>query len=151
MYLLSYPSFVCINHKDAFHSNNKWCAQRIIEFTDEKLTWHLKVKPKVQIEDGFINITFRRICFLYFECLTIIVCEEIWQGQLTQTYRSTMAWKMIYRWYSHKAEPDDNKFNEIWLRQLQPRIQNFSQEEACDRGSGVGRWGRGGRWSDKGG
>ena len=37
-----------MNHKDTCLSDNKWCAQRIIEFTDEKL------KPKVQIEDGFI-------------------------------------------------------------------------------------------------
>ena len=37
LYLISNLIFVCINHKD------KWCAQRIIEFTDEKL------KPKVQI------------------------------------------------------------------------------------------------------
>ena len=40
-----------INHKDTCKSDNKLCAQRIIEFTDEKL------KPKVQIEDGFIYST----------------------------------------------------------------------------------------------
>ena len=42
--------YVCINHKDTFYSDKKWCAQRIIHFTDEKL------KTKVQIEDGFIYI-----------------------------------------------------------------------------------------------
>ena len=42
--------YVCINHKDTFYSDNKWCEQRIIQFTDEKL------KTKVQIEDGFIYI-----------------------------------------------------------------------------------------------
>ena len=50
LYLISNHIFVCINHKDTFQSDNKWCAQRIIEFTDEKL------KTKVQIEDGFIYI-----------------------------------------------------------------------------------------------
>ena len=50
LYLISNRIFVCINHRDTFYSNNKWCAQKIIEFTDEKL------KPKVQIEDGFIYI-----------------------------------------------------------------------------------------------
>ena len=38
-----------INHKDICLSDNKWCVQKIIEFSDEKL------KPKVQIEDGSIN------------------------------------------------------------------------------------------------
>ena len=33
-----------------FFSDNKGCAQRFIEFTDENL------KPKVQIEDEFIYI-----------------------------------------------------------------------------------------------
>ena len=47
-YLISNHIFVYINHKDTCNSDNKWCAQRIIEFTDEKL------KLKVQIEDGFI-------------------------------------------------------------------------------------------------
>ena len=46
--VLSY--YVCINHKNTFYSDNKWCAQRIIQVTDEKL------KTKVQIEDGFIYI-----------------------------------------------------------------------------------------------
>ena len=50
-YLISYHICVCINHTDTCQSDNKWCAQRIIEFTDEKL------KPKVQIEDGFIYST----------------------------------------------------------------------------------------------
>ena len=50
LYLISNNFFVSINHKDTFESDNKWCAQSIIEFTDEKL------KPKVQIEDGFIYI-----------------------------------------------------------------------------------------------
>ena len=50
LYLISNHIFVCINHKDTFKSGNKWCAHRIIEFTDEKL------KPKVQIEVGFIYI-----------------------------------------------------------------------------------------------
>ena len=50
LYLISNHIFVCINHKDMFKSNIKWCAQRIIKFTDEKL------KPKVQIKDGFFYI-----------------------------------------------------------------------------------------------
>ena len=33
-----------------FYSDNKWCAQRFIKFTDEKL------KLNVQIEDGYISI-----------------------------------------------------------------------------------------------
>ena len=49
-YLISNHIFVCINHKDTCKSDSKWCAQRIIEFTDEKL------KQKVQIEDRFIYI-----------------------------------------------------------------------------------------------
>ena len=49
-YLISNHNFVWINHKDTCKSDNKWWAQRIIEFTDEKL------KPKVQIEDRFIYI-----------------------------------------------------------------------------------------------
>ena len=40
--------FVHFKRKDTFYSDNKWCAQRFIEFTDEQL------EPKVQIEDGFI-------------------------------------------------------------------------------------------------
>ena len=48
-YLLSNHIFVCFNQKDAFLSDNKWFAQRMIEFTDRKL------KPKVH-EDGFIYI-----------------------------------------------------------------------------------------------
>ena len=44
LYLISNHIFVCINHKDTFYSDYKWCAQRILEFTDEKL------KPKIQIE-----------------------------------------------------------------------------------------------------
>ena len=39
-------TFLCIS----FYSDNKGCAQRFIEFTDENL------KPKVQIEDEFIYI-----------------------------------------------------------------------------------------------
>ena len=31
-----------INDKNYFYTDNKWCAQRFIEFTDEKL------KPKVK-------------------------------------------------------------------------------------------------------
>ena len=50
LYLISNHIFVYISHKDTFKCDNKWCAQRIIEFTDEKL------KPKVQIEDRFIYI-----------------------------------------------------------------------------------------------
>ena len=34
-YLISDNIFVCINHKDRCKSDNKWCAQRIIEFTDK--------------------------------------------------------------------------------------------------------------------
>ena len=49
-YLISNHIFVYINHEDTFYSVNKWCAQRFIEFIDEKL------KPKVQIEEEFIYI-----------------------------------------------------------------------------------------------
>ena len=49
-YLISNHIFVYVNHKDTCLSDNKWCAQKIIEFTNEKL------KPKVQIEDRFIYI-----------------------------------------------------------------------------------------------
>ena len=49
-YLISKHIFVCISHKGTFQSDNTLCAQRIIEFPDEKL------KPKVQIEDGVIYI-----------------------------------------------------------------------------------------------
>ena len=49
-YSLSNHIFVYISHKDAFYSDNKWCAQRFIEFMDEKL------RPKVQIDDKFFYI-----------------------------------------------------------------------------------------------
>ena len=42
--------FVHFNHYDTFYSDNKGCAQRFIEFTDENLN------QKVQIEDEFIYI-----------------------------------------------------------------------------------------------
>ena len=45
-YLISNHIFVYI----IFCSDNKWCAQRLIEFTDENL------KPKIQNEDEFIYI-----------------------------------------------------------------------------------------------
>ena len=42
--------FVHFNHYDTYYSDNKGCAQRLIEFTNENL------KPKEQNEDEFINI-----------------------------------------------------------------------------------------------
>ena len=48
--LTSYHMFVYFNYYDTFLSDNKGCAQRFIEFTDENL------KSKVQIEDEFIFI-----------------------------------------------------------------------------------------------
>ena len=45
---MKFVLYLISNH--IFVSDDKWCAQRIIEFTDEKL------KPKVQIEDGFIYV-----------------------------------------------------------------------------------------------
>ena len=52
-YIISLTSnhiFVHFNHYDTFYSDNKGCAQRFINFTDENL------KRKVQIEDEFIYI-----------------------------------------------------------------------------------------------
>ena len=46
-YLLSNHGFVYINRMDTFYSDNKWCAQRFIEYSDEKL------RPKVQTKDEF--------------------------------------------------------------------------------------------------
>ena len=43
--LKSNQFFVHFYDYDTFYSDNKLCAQRFIEFTDEKL------KPKIQIED----------------------------------------------------------------------------------------------------
>ena len=46
-YLISNNIFVCINPEDTILSDKKWCAQKIIESSVEKL------KPKEQIENGF--------------------------------------------------------------------------------------------------
>ena len=47
---LSLTSNHIVVHFNHYDSDNKGCAQRFIEFTDENL------KPKVQIEDEFIYI-----------------------------------------------------------------------------------------------
>ena len=49
-YLISNYICVYIDHYDSFYYENKGCAQRFIDFLDEKL------KLRVQIEGGLIYI-----------------------------------------------------------------------------------------------
>ena len=65
--------FVHFNQYDASYSYNKWCAQRFIKFTDEKL------KPKVQIEVEIGNVGSRSKQLILIRLRFYMMISLVWQ------------------------------------------------------------------------